>query len=93
MEFEWDPGKDATNRRKHGVPFSEAQCAFLDSKRIIAADVKHSTDKEARYFCFGQVGTKVMTVRFTIRSGYIRIFGAGYWREGRRRYEKENRIS
>ena len=92
MEFEWDQRKDAANRRKHGVSFYDAQRAFLDSERIIAIDAKHSTVKETRYFCFGTVEEKVMTVRFTMRAEKIRIFGAGYWREGRRRYEKEKRI-
>jgi hypothetical protein len=32
----------------------------------------------------------VMTVRFTWRSGKIRIFGAGYWRKGKAIYEKAN---
>jgi len=30
MEFEWDPRKDATNRRKHGVGFREATTVFGD---------------------------------------------------------------
>ena len=31
-------------------------------------------------------------VRFTYRGETIRIIGAGYWRKGRRLYEKENLI-
>ena len=92
MEFDWDSRKDAVNRKKHGVSFAEAQRAFLDSRRIIAIDTRHSTEQERRYFCFGKMGERVMTVRFTLRAKKIRIFGAGYWREGRRRYEKENQI-
>jgi uncharacterized protein len=92
MEFEWDQRKDATNRRKHHVSFSEAQRAFLDPNRIIAIDARHSTTREARYFCFGKIDEKIMTVRFTVRGEKIRIFGAGYWREGRKRYEEEKRI-
>jgi hypothetical protein len=41
---------------------------------------------------FGEVGGGVLTVRFTYRSGVIRIFGAGYWRKGREIYERENQI-
>jgi hypothetical protein len=33
-----------------------------------------------------------MTVRFTFRDEVIRIFGAGYWRNGRKIYEKENSV-
>jgi hypothetical protein len=31
-----------------------------------------------------------MTVRFTYRKGRIRIFGAGYWRKGKKIYEQQN---
>ena len=92
MEFEWDSRKDTTNRKKHDVSFLEAQQAFLDPKRVIAVDTKHSTEGEKRFFCFGRVAGNVMTVRFTMRSGNVRIFGAGFWREGRRKYEQENNI-
>ncbi len=92
MEFEWDQRKDVANRRKHGVSFLEAQHAFLDPNRIIAIDVRHSTARETRYFCFGKVEEKVMTVRFTVRDEKIRIYGAGYWREGRKKYEERKRI-
>ncbi len=89
MNFEWDSAKDAINRDKHGVSFSEAQSAFIDPDRIISIDVKHSTERETRFFCFGKVAGKILTVRFTYRQEKIRIFGAGYWREGRKRYEEQ----
>jgi uncharacterized DUF497 family protein len=90
--FEWDPRKDAENQRKHGVAFVEAQLAFLDPARVIAKDLAHSS-KESRFYCFGDVAGAVLTVRFTYRDGMIRIIGAGYWRRGRRIYEKENKVS
>jgi hypothetical protein len=34
--FEWDLDKDAENQKKHGVSFSLAQEALLDSQRVIA---------------------------------------------------------
>jgi uncharacterized protein len=88
--FEWDPIKDRANRAKHGVTFSLAQRAFFDPRRVIAQDLNHST-AEPRYFCFGAVGGAIMTVRFTWRSGRVRIFGAGYWRKGKTIYEQQNR--
>ena len=89
--FEWDAGKDAENRAKHGVSFAEAQIAFADLRRVIAEDRSHST-VEKRHFCFGRVGWGILTVRFTYRNGVIRIFGAGYWRKGKLIYERENQI-
>ena len=88
ITFEWDDRKDRLNHGKHGVSFAEAQLAFMDPDRIVAVDRKHSTSQETRYFCFGSVEDRVLTVRFTYRKGNIRIFGAGYWREGRKRYEQ-----
>ena len=89
--FEWDAGKDAENQWKHGVSFSLAQRAFADPDRVVAEDLAHS-EAEKRYFCFGEVGQGILTVRFTYRGGVIRIFGAGYWRKGKAIYERENQI-
>jgi uncharacterized protein len=73
------------------VSFALAQRAFFDRRRVIAEDLSHS-GAEPRYFCFGWVANGVMTVRFTWRDGRIRIriFGAGYWRKGKRIYEQQN---
>jgi uncharacterized DUF497 family protein len=62
--FEWDPEKDAENQRKHGVSFSEAQYAFADPRRVIARDLTHSQAEES-FYCFGEAGGGVLTVRFT----------------------------
>ena len=86
-EFEWDQKKNASNVEKHGVDFYDAQQAFLDRKRVIAEDIDHSHD-EKRYFCFGKISGRVMTVRFTWRNNIIRIIGAGYWRKGKELYDK-----
>ena len=85
--FEWDAHKDAENQAKHGVPFVLAQTSFADAHRVIAEDTAHSAN-EQRYFCFGRVGDAIMTVRFMVRAGVIRIFGAGYWRQAI--YDREN---
>ena len=90
--FDWDSKKDSENRRKHGVSFAQAQYAFSDPNRVIAKDITHSTTREDRYFCFGEVGERVLTVRFTYRNNTIRIFGAGYWRKGKRIYERKTKI-
>ena len=69
--------------------FEEAQFVFEDENRVIVLDLKHS-QKEKRYYCIGKVGGGIMTVRFTYRNKSIRIIGAGYWRQGRKLYEKKN---
>ena len=88
MTFEWDESKNLENIEKHKVSFEKAQEAFFDKRRIIVKDKKHSK-KEDRFFCVGNDGDGIVTVRFTMRNENIRIFGAGYWREGRYKYEQE----
>jgi uncharacterized DUF497 family protein len=87
--FEWDADKDKENREKHNVSFSLAQHAFLDPRRIIVEDADHSSEED-RYYCIGRAGDGIMTVRFTYRGNVIRIYGAGYWRKGRKIYEEQN---
>ena len=90
-DFKWDENKEKLNQQKHGVSFSLAQLAFLDSNRIILEDVSHS-QKEKRFYCVGRVAEGILTVRFTYRDKQIRIIGAGYWRKGKRIYEKQNTV-
>lgn len=89
--FDWDADKNRINLEKHGVSFAFAQQAFLDKKRVIAEDLKHS-HAEKRYYCIGKVDGDIMTVRFTYRNKKIRIIGAGYWRKGKKAYEEKNKL-
>ena len=92
-DFEWDESKNLENIEKHGVSFYEAQYAVLDQNRVIAKALDNSKEGD-RYFCFGkdQDGNGILTVRFTYRNQKIRIFGAGYWRRGKKIYEQNNSI-
>jgi len=89
--FEWDKSKDKENQAKHGISFATAQRAFLDPRRVIVEDLRHSSD-ESRFYCIGRVGDGILTVRFTYRENVIRIYGAGYWRKGKKIYEAQNQI-
>ena len=90
-KFEWDDNKNAENQAKHSVAFQDAQQAFTDPRRVIAKDLAHS-EAEQRFYCIGEAGGGILTVRFTYRRKVIRIIGAGYWRKGKAIYEKENRL-
>ena len=90
-DFEWDSAKDQLNQKKHGISFVLAQLAFLDHNRVILEDLEHGDD-EKRYYCLGRVSDGILTVRFTYRTKKIRIIGAGYWRKGKKIYERENKI-
>ena len=86
--FIWDEEKELANIAKHGVSFVDACLAFEDDHRIIVEDLKHS-QIEGRWVCLGRVRNDIMTVCFTYRSETIRIISAGYWRKGRKMYEKK----
>jgi uncharacterized DUF497 family protein len=92
-DFEWGEAKNLYNQESHGVSFTKAQHTFFDERRVIAEDVAHSQN-ESRYFCFGlnESQTAILTVRFIYRNGRIRIIGAGYWRKGKKTYEKANSV-
>ncbi len=91
VTFEWDEEKDKENRAKHGVSFAAAQQAFFDPCRVIAEDVKHSSEED-RFYCIGRVEKGILTVRFMYRGQTIRIYGAGYWRKGKGIYESQNKV-
>ncbi|MBK8904239.1 MAG: BrnT family toxin [Anaerolineaceae bacterium] len=90
--FEWDERKNQLNEEKHNVSFFVAQYAFADPNRVILEDLSHSTVEEKRYYCLGKLDEDILTVRFTYRNRKIRIFGAGYWRKGKKIYEEQNRV-
>jgi uncharacterized DUF497 family protein len=77
---------------KAGSPSkSSYKINFADINRVILEDLSHSGE-EKRYYCIGKINDGILTVRFTIREEIIRIFGAGYWRKGKKIYEEENKI-
>ncbi len=83
--------KRPTKSEKARRSFCHAQYAFADPKRVILADEEPSVDED-RYYCLGRVGEGILTVRFTYRNNVIRIFGAGYWRKGKKLYEEQNHL-
>lgn len=52
LRFEWDAYKAASNLRKHGVSFEEAETVFLDDEAVIIPDDEHDSDEE-RFLILG----------------------------------------
>ena len=52
LHFEWDPQKDLTNQKKHGVSFAEASTVFEDVNALVISDPEHSEDEE-RFIILG----------------------------------------
>ncbi len=83
--FEWDAEKDASNREKHGVSFSEASEAFFDPFNLTVADPDHSVEEE-RFLLLGFAKGNVLVVSFTECNNAIRIISC------RRANKKEGRL-
>jgi len=76
VDFEWDPRKAVTNRRRHGVTFEEASEVFADDRSSTAVDPDHSV-AEQRYVIFGKTRVgRALVVAFTERGAKIRIINA-----------------
>ena len=76
--FEWDDHKNASNKRKHGVSFEDAQTVFFDEKAIEFNDPDHSIQEE-RFILLGlSQKLKVLVVCHCYRSdeSKIRIISA-----------------
>ena len=89
--FEWNSRKAASNKRKHGVAFEEAQTAFLDENARVIPDPEHS-EEEDRFILLGlSVKLRLLTVCHCYRSedAVIRIISARKAdRKERRQYSK-----
>lgn len=53
VHFKWDPSKNETNKKKHGVGFEEAQTVFFDESAMEFFDSEHAR-KEDRFLLLGQ---------------------------------------
>lgn len=92
MNFEWDPGKAAQNRRKHGVSFREAATVFGDPLAMTYQDPDHSVE-EQRFITIGMSSLgRLLIAAHADRGENIRIISARKTtlRE-RTDYEQENR--
>lgn len=93
MEFEWDAAKEERNVRKHNVDFSAAAESFSDPKGFALMDDKHSRT-EQRFYWVGKTALgKILTTRFTVRAGKIRIIGAAEWRDFRDMYHEKTKLT
>ena len=52
MKYVWDENKAASNQKKHGVTFAEAQSVFYDSCALLISDPDHS-EAEERFILLG----------------------------------------
>jgi uncharacterized protein len=76
IELEWDPAKESSNRRKHGVSFREAATVFLDPLARTFDDPVHS-DGEHRFLLVGvSFAVRILLVVHVERGERLRILSA-----------------
>jgi len=90
VNFEWDPAKARTNRRKHRVTFEEAATVYGDALALTYPDPDHSFS-EQRFITVGMSSAKrVLIVAHTERGESIRIISARKATQHEREHYEEN---
>jgi uncharacterized protein len=78
IKFDWNATKAASNLKKHGVSFKEAQTVFYDEFAVQFYDESHSSEEE-RFLMLGMSsGAQLLLVCHCERDdgGVIRIISA-----------------
>ena len=70
MQFEYDPDKSISNRKKHGIDFERAQRLWLDSDLLI---LPSRFPHESRYLAISRIDERFYTAIFTERDDKVRL--------------------
>lgn len=92
LGFEWDPKKDAANKRKHRIGFAEASTVFGDLLSITIPDFEHGTAEE-RFVIIGlSAAQRLLVVVHTVRAKRIRLISAREATKTERRSYEESTL-
>ena len=75
VTVEWDPAKARSNRKKHGVGFSEAAVALEDELALTIEDTSSRGEQRFVTLCCDP-HERVIVVVFTLRGDTVRIISA-----------------
>jgi uncharacterized DUF497 family protein len=76
LAFEWDPKKEAANRRKHTIGFADASTAFADPLSVTIPDPECAVNEE-RFVLIGMSRTRrLLVVVHNVRGERIRLISA-----------------
>ena len=70
MNFEFDPRKSLSNKKKHGIDFNEAQALWDDTDLLV---IPARTLDEPRFVVIGMIGDAHWSGVITYRDDRIRI--------------------
>ena len=75
MRFQYDPAKAASNLKKHGVSFADAEGVFFDPLAIHQLDP--DSEDEERFVAVGMGSAGIiLVVIYTLRNEEIRLISA-----------------
>ena len=61
LKFEWDPSKNAVNKKKHGLSFEAAKEVFYDEFAILFDDPDRSSEED-RFLIIGTIKTEQICI-------------------------------
>jgi uncharacterized DUF497 family protein len=70
MDFEFDLMKSASNKKKHGIDFEEAQELWRDPHLL---EIEARSTDEPRFLLIGKIGSKHWSAVVTYRDNKVRI--------------------
>lgn len=89
IRFDWDPGKGASNLRKHGIPLEEAISVFADPLARIFDDEDHAPEERREIIIGHSARGRLLLVSFVQRGDVARIISARKATKNERKdYEK-----
>ncbi len=87
MRFQFDPLKAATNLKKHGVSFADAESVFYDPLALHRSDPDAEGEERLLAIGLGSAG-QLLVVVYTLRGDEIRLISARHATpKERRNYE------
>jgi uncharacterized protein len=90
LKFEWDPGKAASNARKHGVTFEEAATCFDDPRGCYLRNEAPSYEDRLILIAFSAKRRLLFVVHAEVGRDAIRIVSARKASPAQRRiYDEE----
>ena len=94
LRFEWDPGKNRLNQKKHRISFEEAMTVFYDEGALVASDPDHSAEED-RFVIIGfSIRLRMLLVCFCEgEEGHvIRIYSARKASKNEQRQYREGEL-
>ncbi len=70
MEFEYNPAKSESNKKKHGIDFIKATALWEDMERL---EIPARTEDEFRSMVIGKIDGKYWSAVITYRNNKVRI--------------------